>query len=212
MTQTAPTKGNLMAAKRARTLAETGYELMDRKRSLLIRELTALMDEAERLQSSIDGTFSEAYAAMRLAEISMGGSAENGADGVPVDDSVSLRFRSVMGVELPSVTAGAPLPEGPPYGLAFTSSDLDDAYFKFDEVKHLIRALSETENAIYRLAYAIKKAQKRANALKNIVIPGLEADISRISEALEEKEREEFVRLKLLKMQAGEKTEKEKAR
>ena len=50
-----------------------------------------------------------------------------------------------------------------------------------------------------RLAYAIKKAQKRANALQNIVIPGLNAEISRISDALEEKEREEFVRLKVVK-------------
>ena len=48
-------------------------------------------------------------------------------------------------------------------------------------------------------AYAIKKAQKRANALQNIVIPGLNAEISRISDALEEKEREEFVRLKVVK-------------
>ena len=34
-----PTKGNLIAAKRSRTLARTGYELMDRKRNILIREL-----------------------------------------------------------------------------------------------------------------------------------------------------------------------------
>ena len=76
---------------------------------------------------------------------------------------------------------------------------VDDAYFKFAEVKDLIRELAETENCIYRLAYAIKKAQKRANALQNIVIPGLNAEISRISDALEEKEREEFVRLKVVK-------------
>ncbi|MFB0920628.1 MAG: V-type ATP synthase subunit D, partial [Oscillospiraceae bacterium] len=53
--------------------------------------------------------------------------------------------------------------------------------------------------SIYRLAYFIKKAQKRANALHNIVIPGLDIDIARIGEALEEKEREEFVRLKVIK-------------
>ena len=74
-----------------------------------------------------------------------------------------------------------------------------DAYFKFREVKALICELAQTENSIYRLAYAIKKAQKRANALKNIVIPGLEDEIFRISDALEEKEREEFVRLKVVK-------------
>lgn len=199
MAQTAPTKGNLNAAKRSRALADNGYELMDRKRNILIREIMDLMDEAESLQGRIDSTFSEAYASMRLAEISMGGSAESGANAVPIDDSFGIRFRSVMGVELPVVTAEPAEPSGPPYGLAFTSSDLDDAYFKFAEVKGLIRELAETENCIYRLAYAIKKAQKRANALQNIVIPGLDSEIARISDALEEKEREEFVRLKVVK-------------
>lgn len=199
MAQSAPTKGNLNAAKRSRALADNGYELMDRKRNILIREIMDLIDEAESLQQRIDSTFSEAYASMRLAEISMGGSAESGANAVPIDNSFSIRFRSVMGVELPVVNAEPEEPSGPPYGLAFTSSDLDDAYFKFAEVKDLIRELAETENCIYRLAYAIKKAQKRANALQNIVIPGLNAEISRISDALEEKEREEFVRLKVVK-------------
>ena len=64
----------------------------------------------------------------------------------------------------------------------------------------LCRCFSRGKNRyIYRLAYAIKKAQKRANALKNIVIPGLDSEIFRISDALEEKEREEFVRLKVVK-------------
>ena len=44
-----------------------------------------------------------------------------------------------------------------------------------------------------------KKSQKRANALKNIVIPELEETIKFISESLEEKEREEFSRLKVIK-------------
>ncbi len=199
MAQTAPTKGNLNAAKRSRALADNGYELMDRKRNILIREIMDLMDEAESLQERIDSTFSEAYASMRMAEISMGGSAQSGANAVPIDNGFSIRFRSVMGVELPVVTAETEELSGPPYGLAFTSSDLDDAYFKFAEVKDLIRELAETENCIYRLAYAIKKAQKRANALQNIVIPGLDSEIARISDALEEKEREEFVRLKVVK-------------
>lgn len=200
MAQTAPTKGNLMAARRSRALAENGFELMDRKRNILIREIMGRMQEAEELQGEINDTFERAYAAMRLAEISMGGSAFAGADAVPIDESVSIRYKSVMGVEIPYVTAEDDSPYGgPPYGLAFTSSELDDAYFRFAEVKELLHHLAETENAIYRLAYAIRKAQKRANALRNIVIPGLDSDIARISEALEEKEREEFVRLKVVK-------------
>ena len=199
MPQTAPTKGNLTAAKRSRALASTGYELMDRKRNILIRELMALIDDARELQERIDATFAEAYASMRIAMIAMGGSAQRAAESVPVDDGFTLRSRSVMGVELPYVSVKSEEPKGPPYGLSLTSGELDDAYFKFREVRDLIRDLAETENSIYRLAYAIKKAQKRANALKNIVIPGLDAEIFRITDALEEKEREEFVRLKVVK-------------
>lgn len=201
MANAAPTKGNLTAAKRSRELALDGYELMDKKRNILIREIMTRMDEAAEIQSRIDDTFARAYASMRLAEISMGGSAETEAGGVPIDDSLDLRRRSVMGVEIPYVSAVDDAPDGPPYGLAFTCADLDDAYFRFAEVKRLTHQLAETENAIFRLAYSIKKAQKRANALQNIVIPGLEADISRISDELEEKEREEFVRLKVVKEQ-----------
>ena len=86
MPQTAPTKSNLNAAKRSRTLASTGYELMDRKRNILIRELMALIDDAKELQARIDATFAEAYASMRMAEISTGGSARLAADSVPIDE------------------------------------------------------------------------------------------------------------------------------
>lgn len=55
------------------------------------------------------------------------------------------------------------------------------------------------ENAAIRLAANIKKTQKRANALKNITIPRYEALTKEIQNALEEKEREEFTRLKVIK-------------
>ena len=42
-----PTKGNLIAAKHSRGLAQTGFELMDRKRNILIRELMGMMDTAK---------------------------------------------------------------------------------------------------------------------------------------------------------------------
>lgn len=57
------------------------------------------------------------------------------------------------------------------------------------------------ENSVYRLADAIKKTQKRANALKNIMIPRFEATVKGITDALEEKDREEFSRLKVIKRQ-----------
>ncbi len=192
-----PTKGNLMATKRSRALARTGYELMDRKRNILIREIMALMEQAREVQDQIDTVFTEAYAALQRANIDLG-ICDRLAEAVDLDDSLEIRFRSVMGVELPHL-AGASAPARPDYGFAFTSSALDDAYVKFRRVKELTRRLAEVETSIYRLAESIKKAQKRANALENIVIPGFDETIRVITDALEEKEREEFVRLKVIK-------------
>ena len=193
-----PTKGNLIAVKRSRALAENGFDLMDKKRNILIREMMSLIDRAAELQARIDATFSDAYRAIRLANISMGG-CEDVAASMHVDSTVRVRYRSVMGVELPTVTSTPTDTEILPYGLLNTTSALDVAYKKFAKVKELTLELAELENSIYRLAYYIKKAQKRANALHNIVIPNLDTDITCISEELEEKEREEFVRLKVIK-------------
>ena len=67
------------------------------------------------------------------------------------------------------------------------------------KVKELSIQLAGIENAAIRLAANIKKTQKRANALKNITIPKYEALTKDIQNALEEKEREEFTRLKVIK-------------
>lgn len=198
MAQTAPTKGNLMAAKRSRALAENGWELMDQKRNILIRELMGRIDRAAELQELIGDTFRDAYDALAIARIA-GGDCSAAVESLPEDESVRLLWRSVMGVEIPTVASDPMDREEIPYALGVSSSALDEAYRKFALVKELLAELAETENAVYRLAFAIEKSRKRANALENIVIPGLDADIARIADALAEKEREEFVRRKVIK-------------
>ena len=105
-----------------------------------------------------------------------------------------------MGVDIPIVTLD-PSPAELSYGFMFTGSLVDEAYIEFDRVKKLTAALAEVENSVYRLATAVNKTQKRANALKNIVIPRLTSTVKFISDSLEEKEREEFSRLKVIKAQ-----------
>ena len=193
-----PTKGNLIKVKRSLKQAVLGYELMDRKRSILVRGMVALTDEARELRSSIDSTFSEAYSALRGANITLGVVALL-ADAVPLENSLSLSSRSVMGVELPKVTADITPPAEPSYPMIETNSDFDRAFICFNKVKELTVRLAELENSVYRLAIAIKKTQKRRNALKNIMIPRFEQQVRFISNALEEKEREEFSRQKVIK-------------
>lgn len=194
-----PTKGNLIKVKNSLELASVGFELMDRKRNILIREMMGLIDRAKEIQSKINTTFSEAYSALMLANIS-GTDVRSIAYAVPVDDCITILEKSVMGVEIPTVKYSSPAAK-PYYGINSTGCAMDKAYTCFRKVKELCAELAEIESSIYRLATAIRKTQKRANALKNIVIPGYHRDIAYITEFLEEKEREEFIRMKVIKKQ-----------
>lgn len=192
------TKGNLISTQRSLALAKTGYELMDKKRNILIREMMLLVDKATSIQSEIDKVFSEAYASLIEANLSSG-VIQSIAEAVPVENGVRIRTKSVMGVEVPLVTLEEKREETVPYGLMETDAALDNAYSKFERVKELCVTLSEIENSVYRLAIAIKKTQRRANSLKNIVIPRQVATVKFIVNTLEEKEREEFSRMKIIK-------------
>lgn len=198
-----PTKGNLIKAKNTLDLSKQGYELLDKKRNILTMEMMSMIDRAEAVQSRIDSTFRDAYYALQSANITLGiSNVEQLGFTFPVDESVTIRFRSIMGVEIPMVDFEKHEPE-PKYGFSRTSSALDEAYEKFNEVKALTAELAEVENAIYRLAVNIIKTKKRANALKNIVIPKYKGSVKYIQDYLEEKEREEFSRLKVVKRKKG---------
>lgn len=196
---TFPTKGNLIQAKNSLKLAAMGYGLMDKKRNILIRELMGLIDEARGIQSEIDTTFRAAYAALQRANIDLGiNYVEEIGVSVPLDDGVRIKTRSIMGTEIPLVQYEE-RPLELTYGFYNTAESLDEARYQFEKVKRLTIRLSMVENSAYRLASAINKTQKRANALKNITIPHYEELSKSIANALEEKEREEFTRLKVIK-------------
>ena len=197
MAQVFPTKGNLIATKKSLELAKTGFELMDRKRNILIRETMAMIDAAKKVQREINETYLNAYKALEQANMTLG-IIDELSQTVPIDNGIKLDFRSVMGVEIPIVYIDYVSPRIL-YGYSRTNEALDYAFKKFDEVKVLTVKLAEIENSVYRLAQGIKKTQKRANALKNIIIPRFENTIKFISDSLDEKEREEFSRLKVIK-------------
>ena len=194
-----PTKSNLMLAKNSLRLSKHGYELLDKKRNVLIREMMELIDEAKSVQSRIDETFATAYKKLSVANMTMGSKyVEQVANSIKIDNSIKVVTHSVMGVEVPKVIAA----EGDnsiPYGAYSTNSALDEAYKAFLEVRKLTVELAEVETAVCRLAVSIKKTQKRANSLKNITIPKYEQTVKDIQAALEEKDREEFSRLKVIK-------------
>ncbi len=194
-----PTKGNLIAAKNSLALAKQGYDLMDKKRNVLLKELMTLIDEAKEIQEQIDSTFTKAYACLQSANIEHGISrVEQLAFTVPIEDSIRIQTRSIMGTEIPHVKYDSK-ENNLTYSFGTTRESIDIAREAFREVKDLTIKLSMVENSAYRLASNIKKTQKRANALKNITIPMYTELVRNINNALEEKEREEFTRLKVIK-------------
>lgn len=195
--QVFPTKGNLIVSKRSLSQAQLGYELMDRKRNILIREMVLLSDKAKQLESKVESTFSEAYRNLQQASIMLGIKLPAGEQ-IPIENRLKLSYRSVMGVIIPKVELERE-PIRPFYGAVGTNSQLDIAYVSFNELKYVMAMLAEIECSIYRLAIAIKKTQKRANALQNILIPKYRTQVKFIVNALEEKEREEFGRQKIIK-------------
>ena len=194
-----PTKGNLMLAKNSLALARQGYDLMEKKRNVLLKELMALNDEAKEIQEQIDSTFTKAYACLQRANIEHGISkVQQLAFTVPIEESIRIQTRSIMGTEIPHVKYDEK-ENNLTYSFSTTSESIDIAREAFREVKDLTIKLSMVENSAYRLASNIKKTQKRANALKNITIPMYTNLVHNINNALEEKEREEFTRLKVIK-------------
>jgi len=202
-TRSFPTKGNLMLAKNSLALARQGYDLMDKKRNILIRELMALIEEAKGIQEEIDTTFTRGYQCLQRANIEHGISfVSELAYTVPIEDSIQIQVRSIMGTEIPHIKYENEVNDLT-YSFYTTKESIDIAREAFRQVKDLTIRLAEVENSAYRLAANIKKTQKRANALKNITIPTYEALVYNITNALEEKEREEFTRLKVIKRMHG---------
>lgn len=195
-----PTKGNLMAAKRSLALCRLGYDLMDRKRNVLIRELMQLVDRAKQLRGSVEETYAAAYNALQEANITLG-VVQRFADSVPYDTDIVLETRTVMGVEIPTVLHTEHTDQLIPYGFLDTNMQLDMAYKAFCRVRDMTLMLAEVDNGVFRLANAIQATQRRANALKNVLIPRYLNIIRTISDALEDKDREEFTRMKMIKAQ-----------
>lgn len=201
-----PTKSNLLKTKKSLSLASLGYDLLERKRNVMMREMLGMMDRVKEVQGMIGRTYEDAYAALARANMSCGQqTVMRAARSTPVRDDINVRYRSIMGIEIPEVTIPEELP-APSYGIFDTTAALDEAYVRFNEVARLVCAMAEIECGVYRLAAAIKQTRKRANALKNIVIPELSETVRYIEDYLEEKEREGFTTQKVVKGRKNEDT------
>lgn len=194
-----PTKANLIKSKSMLAFTKQGYQLLDKKRSVLVREMMDMIDEVEKLQQQIDEIFVEVYDALNHALVTMGESTVMEiALSIPQEEQLTILNKSIMNVEIPTIKH-VEKPLGPFYGFYRTNSAIDMIVVKMSEVQRILYHLAEVENTVFRLAVEIKKTSKRANALDKIQIPKYEDLTKWIEDSLEEKEREDFFRLKRLK-------------
>jgi len=193
------TKTSLIAAQNSLELSRKGYELLDKKRNVLIMTMMSFIEKAEEIQKKVEVVFGDAYEALQTANITMGiSNIEQIAQSIPEASGFEVLDKSIMGVEIPEIRhQEEELIHY--YSFYHTNTALDVAMQKFHEVKLLLYELSEIEDSVYKLAMEVKRTQKRTNALQNIQIPKYEEIVGKILEVLEEREREDFFRLKVVK-------------
>ena len=198
--QFTPTKANLIKARENLAFSKSGYALLDKKRTVLIREAMTLVERANEIQKKVKEEFEDAYSTLEIANITLGvNNVSDVAMSIPKQEEFQILYRSVMGVEIPMVVYERDENKNPNYSFFRTNSALDNAVKTLEDLKYLVYELAEIENAVYMISLEIKKTVKRANALEKIQIPRYEEAVKYISEVLEEKEREDFFRLKKLK-------------
>jgi len=197
-----PTRMELLKLKDREKLAVKGHSLLKEKRDALIKEFFDILDRVKGSRGKVEEILKVAFNDLTAAQVVMGDLAvQKAALSVKESIDVNMDSRSVMGVVVPimdSKTEKRTIIERG-YSFSDTSVKLDEAAKKFEEAIGLIIELGETEKTIYLLAAEIESTKRRVNALEHIMIPKLQNTVKSIEMRLEEMERENFVRLKMIK-------------
>ncbi len=197
--EVAPTKSSLLALEHSLEFAEEGYDLLEQKRQILVLELMSRLEAAKRAQADVDEAMAAAFAALREASLRSGTEAlASEALGIVRHHKLNYSGRPVMGIDLPTVAAEHEPPKAE-FSTASGSALSDDVMTRFSKALDAIARLAEVENAVLRLASEVRRTQRRVNALDKIFIPDYKETITYIEDVLEEREREQFVIMKMAK-------------
>lgn len=197
--QIAPTRSNYLSIEESLEHARRGYDLLERKRQILVMELMDRMEAARTIQKEVREAMKEAYESLEEAARASGSERLlRDTCGVGGNYELRSRSRSVMGVAVPEITFEMEEQDFA-FGLLFGGSGVDEVRRKFQHALDRIVRLAEVENAVLRLAHEIKRTQRRVNALENTFIPDYEETLDYIGDALAERDREELVIMKKVK-------------
>lgn len=197
-----PTRMELLSLKNRTKLAVKGHGLLKEKRDALIKEFFDILDRVKGVREAAERSLKEANEALLEAQIAMGDLAVRKASlSVKESIDVDIKSRSVMGVSVPVTNVKMEeisiIDRG--YSFSDTTIQLDEAAKKFEESIKFLIELGEVEKTIFLLAEEIEATKRRVNALEHIMIPRFENTEKYIDMRLQEMERENFVRLKMIR-------------
>ena len=197
-----PTRMELLSLKNRTKLAVKGHGLLKEKRDALIKEFFDILDRVKGVREAAERSLKEANEALLEAQIAMGDLAVRKASlSVKESIDVDIKSRSVMGVSVPvtnvKMEERSIIDRG--YSFSDTTIQLDEAAKKFEESIKFLIEVGEVEKTIFLLAEEIEATKRRVNALEHIMIPRFENTEKYIDMRLQEMERENFVRLKMIR-------------
>lgn len=197
-----PTRMELLSLKNRTKLAVKGHGLLKEKRDALIKEFFDILDRVKGVREAAERSLKEANEALLEAQIAMGDLAVRKASlSVKESIDVAIKSRNVMGVSVPvtnvKMEERSIIDRG--YSFSDTTIQLDEAAKKFEESIKFLIELGEVEKTIFLLAEEIEATKRRVNALEHIMIPRFENTEKYIDMRLQEMERENFVRLKMIR-------------
>jgi len=196
----APTKIELLKFKKSSQVAIMVQKILDDKRKVLLKNIEEMIQEASKARGGIWDPLQDIYKSVNEAYLSLGtGTVDSVAESTPPVMEVDIQVRRVVDVKIPALTVTEKDTKSMPYGFADTNSSIDRAAKQIKVLLPKICKAAEYENSIFSLAKALEKTQKLLNALENVIIPQYKDNIRFILASLEEKEREEFAKLKKVK-------------
>ena len=195
-----PTKSNLINLKKTIALSKQGQSLLEKKKYILMREKEKYIGKKEQIEEAFKEQYQKAFYMLQNANVDIGiNKVSNIAYNIEIDDKLDIKYKTIMGVEIPIVAFEQNEKPELTFGLLGTTITLDEAIVELQKLKKILIDLTEIEVIIKRLDEAILKVQKRSNSLKDIIIPDYERQEKRIQETLDERDREEFTRMKMIK-------------
>lgn len=199
-----PTRMELLSIRRKEKIAEKGHDLLREKRDALIAEFLDLVGNVRGKRTEVENKLSDAFTFLLLAQMRLGVEEVKQLSlmtqrEIPLD----IATRSIMGVNVPILEPEVELTRSVTdrgYGFMNSSAAVDNCARSFEEALERIVSLAELEEAVRTLAEEVEKTKRRVNALEYVVIPRLKTTRKYIQMRLEEMERENFARLKKIKV------------